>query len=112
MEDGAETSAKAEAGPGAASRQPSAARTRGGDQDDVHKKPRAEALFTSQTEGAEQPEIPTWMNICSDTSFRLVSVSSAQPGQELGARAGRKTQELDAAAQLCVCRMLLSSHGL
>lgn len=42
-------------GPGAASRQPSAARTREGDQDDIHKEPRAEALFTSQTEGAKQP---------------------------------------------------------
>lgn len=52
------------------------------------------------------------MSICSDTSFRLVSISSGQPRQELGARAGHKTQELDAATQLCVCRMLLSSHGL
>lgn len=56
--NGAETSAQAKAslrGLGATSRQLSAARTRGGDEDHIHKKPRAEALFTSLMEGAEQP---------------------------------------------------------
>lgn len=42
-------------GLGAASWQPSAAGTRGGGQDHVYKKPRAEALFTSLREGAEEP---------------------------------------------------------